>query len=264
MRNQRFVVRYLDVTKDPRGLATAGVFIADPDLDQEFALSEPIAHDDWVPANLQLEKYQRNPVKQALDRLRGMFKPKIQDAPGVSPTDPFHGTVRLASALGDLLVGQIGSAPGPSGDSSNEGPTTGNGSGRDQGDGGKSRGTRGRRSRRGVSVEFTRVHRLLRDDAGAPVVEFDFELRRDDEVERVEVRAEPRVVIDGNTLEIPRDAPLGAEYPRVLGWRTSNGEFQATASVSIDADDPSHWSVRLTQPPDTAVSVALHAEPMPK
>jgi hypothetical protein len=95
------------------------------------------------------------------------------------------------------------------------------------------------------------------------VVEFDFELQRVDDVGRVEVRAEPRVVIDGNTIEVPKEAPRGAEYPRVVGWRAIGRELVTTASVSIGSDDPLNWCVRLTQPADTAVSVALHVESVP-
>jgi hypothetical protein len=31
-----------------------------------------VAHDDWLPSRLQLARYQRNPVKQALDKLRAI------------------------------------------------------------------------------------------------------------------------------------------------------------------------------------------------
>ncbi len=79
MRAPRMIVKYLEAPRDARGLGTAGVFIAEPSLNGEFALSEPVAHDDWVPANIGREKFQRNNVKQALEALRRELRPSTTD-----------------------------------------------------------------------------------------------------------------------------------------------------------------------------------------
>ena len=64
----------LDVTRHPLGSSTVGVFIADSKFDRQFAESEPVAHDEWLPAKIASAKYAPNPVRQALDKIKQGIK----------------------------------------------------------------------------------------------------------------------------------------------------------------------------------------------
>lgn len=256
LRNQRFVVRYLDVLRDTQGLSTAGVFVADPMLDEAFARSEPVAHDDWVPGNLELEKFERNPVKQTLDRIRDVFRARPSVSDEDSDSGVFAGVAKFSTLLGGLLAGQSGTAI--TGDEVPLAPP-GFGSASTPNRGFDSR-VAGARPTRGKSafVEFLSGPRLLLDETGGPVVEFDFEVRnRGGGLTRVQ--AEPRVMLDGNAVETPMDSPVGAPYPRLLGWfEMTDGRFEVGSDLVLTDEDGDRWSVRLSQPEDTAVTVYLH------
>ena len=65
-------------------------------------------------------------------------------------------------------------------------------------------------------------------------------------------------MLDGNAVETPTDSPVGASYPRLIGWTDLEaGTFECESDLMLRAEDGDRWSVRLSQPPDTAVSVVL-------
>jgi hypothetical protein len=270
MRTPRFVVRYLEVPADPQGLQRAGVFIADPGLETEFASAEPVAHDDWVPENLQLERYQRNPVRQALDRIRAAFRPSLQGEPPVHGDGRFQGVARVASLLGSLVAGQPGGTDLSAGEDQDAGgPGAGGGRGTPRG-AAEGEGSAGGRSdpprspRAGAALEIAERPRLLLSEGGNPMVEFDFDIRRSTPGSAVRVTAVPRVIVDGAHVEPPEDAPAGVELPQVLGWRDRRGDHVLPGDqLLVDPQGGSQWSVRLTQPPDTAVSVLLRVDVEP-
>jgi hypothetical protein len=267
MRKPRFVVRYLEVPADPQGLHRAGVFIADPELETEFALAEPVAHDDWVPENLELEKYQRNPVRQALDRIRAAFRPRLQGEPAVQGGGRFEGVARVASLLGLLVAGQPGGTDLSAGEDRDAGGS-GIGGGRGANGGAGSAGGRSnpqRSSRTGAWLEMAERPRLLLSEGGDLLVEFDFDIRRSTPGSAVRVTAVPRVIVDGAHVEPPDDAPAGVDLPQVLGWRDRRRDrFLPGDQLLIDPQGELQWSVRLTQPPDTAVSVLLRVDVEPE
>jgi hypothetical protein len=269
MRAPRLVVRYFDAPSDPRGLGLSGVFIANPQLDGEFALSEPVAHDDWIPANLGREKYQRNLVKQAVDALKRELRPDLTQSGGVETGAALSGLLALANGLGALLDGHgigadarrqdasggrdpsgsgatAGGAGGPGAGAGNEGPAGGR-----AGAGG---GTRPRRA----SVRLDGKPRLLLV-GGEAVARFQVQPNVPTG-QVVRITAEPRAVVDGGS-EAPSEAPLGAVLPRVLGWSATSEEAQAslTPELTADASTDRAW-VWVTQPEDTAVTVLLHVE----
>jgi hypothetical protein len=276
MREPRFIVRYLEVPADAQGAERAGVFIADPELDSAFALAEPVAHDDWVPENLQLGRYQRNPVRQALDRIRAALRPKLQDQPAVAGGGRFDGVAHIASLLGSLVAGHpdgtdLSAGEDDRGQGSTRGSDTPGGSGptAESGAAGGS-GTSGRRPGpmrpygAGARLEMAERPRLLLAEGGKPAVEFDFDVHRSDPNQTVRVAAVPQVIVDGTHVETPEDAPTGAEVPQVLGWRDRQTDhLRERRTLVLDSDASLQWSVRLTQPPDTAVSVRLHIESEP-
>src|SRR5690606_144384 len=71
MRNQaELVVKYMERQPlDVGGFQWAGVFKPVTEVDDSFALSEPPAHDDWVPKAVE-DKALRRDVNIALDRIQ--------------------------------------------------------------------------------------------------------------------------------------------------------------------------------------------------
>ena len=251
MRAPRLVVKYLEAPADPSGNGLAGVFIAEPALDRDFALSEPVAHDDWVPSKLRLDKYQRNPVRQALEKLRQELRPPV-----IADDDPAAGTrhaglVPLSSQLGALLDGLPGGLDArrrvvPHG--------RGGGVGRTAGDAGDGSGTGSRRVRVGARVQGEPELVLL---DGVPAVRFPVELTATP-AKALRVVAEPRVVVDGG-VEQPDDAPIGAPVPEVLGWGDDDGIASEGPVVHVGAGRGRRLWVWVTQPTDVAVTVVLTA-----
>jgi hypothetical protein len=271
MRAPKLVVKYLDAPADPRGLGLCGVFIANPQLDAEFALSEPVAHDDWIPANLGREKYQRNHVKQALDALKRELRPDLTQSGGVDSGTALSGLLALANGLGALLDGHgIGSDAGrdnvkpsdggPAGGGAGNGAGASSGNRSDEGQpgagGGAGTGARAKARRASVRLEGKARLVLMGDQAVAR-----FQVHPNVPAgQAVRITAEPRVVVDGGA-EAPSEAPLGTPLPRVLGWSTSADEAMSSlrADLTADAATERAW-VWVTQPEDTAVTVLLHVE----
>lgn len=110
MRDPRFVVKYMAVEKDPSDLASVGVFIADPEVDEVFADAEPVAHDDWQPVSL--GNRQRNVVRIGLNRITKMFSERNAGQASRHEEDRnLQGVATLSAALGDVVSGVDGGGP---------------------------------------------------------------------------------------------------------------------------------------------------------
>jgi len=125
MRNARFIVKYLPVTGMRDGLTTRGVFISDPSFEEVFRKSEPVAHDDWLPAKLGRKKGERNEIRQALEKIAREFRSMGDQHSGGADSDLVG--LEIATRLGQLGAG-IGILGGPSAPPS--GPPSGIRSGR--------------------------------------------------------------------------------------------------------------------------------------
>jgi hypothetical protein len=68
------VVKYLPVAAPANGVPVFGVFISAPDMNEKFAKSEPVTHDDWVYQQAAAAKNCPNPVRIALDKIRETFR----------------------------------------------------------------------------------------------------------------------------------------------------------------------------------------------
>jgi hypothetical protein len=77
IRNAKFVVKYLAVQPIGEEVSTRGVFLANIMEEEEFRKSEPVAHDDWIPSRL-ASTGERNPVKQAKQKILANFKSSVQ------------------------------------------------------------------------------------------------------------------------------------------------------------------------------------------
>jgi hypothetical protein len=274
MRDPRLVVRYLDVPKNAQGLATIGVFVADPGMDEDFAKSEPVAHDDWAPENLRTERYERNPVRQALEKIRKAFKTVPIAISPDQGDEQSSGAVRMANSLGDLLAGiapgvdprVIPPPAGPSGTGQPvpfaAAPSTADGA-----DGSPSGGSstpdapRPRPGRRRTEPEAAVAGppRLAMHGTQLAAV-FPVRVSVPDGVSVV-VSAEPRVVLDGGAAESATDRPANADIPEVLGWSVNGGPNSGGRTLSLSDVGESTAEVWVSQPPDTAVTIVVSVGP---
>jgi hypothetical protein len=274
MRQPRFVVQYRPVKAAPSGLATAGVFIACSELDEEFAKAEPASHDDWRPENLGLAPNQRNPVRQTLDAIRNCFRVRRTTPDSATESTHHPGTVTLAARLGRLLDGTVfGSdtrVPAPTGagyvpgDTPSSVRTAATDAGAGQGKTGRPVHTNETGSsdvwRRpgGVSAKPRAVLaenvRVVSVDGGVGV-EFTVDVTVPESIVRAIVTAEPYVLVDGGRETEP---PAGAEMPTVLTWRNvSTGEVHTGAVLTLERPGVSRWQLTVRQPKDAAVSMRI-------
>ena len=261
MREPRFVVRYRPAPPDAAGRTIAGVFVAEKNLDGEFALAEPPAHDDWIPGNLQLAKHAHNPVRQALAKLTEALRPPRARAATVESAALSGGLVHLAGSLGSLLDGQPGGvdARTPSLGASNSPSAKGGSDGRGAGSDSAGMGAHsGRRRASTMGARVTSVPTLM-IWSGRPVAVFPVEITRGPEA-RVFVSATPHVVIDGGT-ERPGEGPLGAPVPKLLGWSTTGAVTPdpslGRSDLTVEAEDTTAAWAWVSQPADTAVGLTV-------
>lgn len=117
-RNPRMVVEYLTGPPDSDGRNYVGVFQAAEDLDRQFGLSEPPAHDSWNYNSLEKEQRvgptwksdTRNPVKIAMQTLYKTIRQWGTDPNSGKDSKYDRATRQIASTLGGVL----GSIPGTS------------------------------------------------------------------------------------------------------------------------------------------------------
>jgi hypothetical protein len=276
MRDPRFVVKYLTVSRGSQEQEVAGVFIADPSLDEEFARAEPVAHDDWLPSRLQLAKYQRNPVKQALDKLRAEFQAWRNAGAVAGPGEEHVSVTRVASLFGALLEGISGvdaAVPAPAGPAGQEnnrlgqvGGSASAGSGAPVGD-----SARGDQIPGGGTRSPARRHSVGGSAwvAGPPAlglhnghIRARFDVIARVGTEPMVIEAEPRVVLDSGAAEIAKDAPLGADTPRVAGWsEPAARRYTSSASIYLAGEGEHKLQVDIHQPADTMIVLALRTGP---
>jgi hypothetical protein len=271
VRSPRFVVSYMHVPKHPSGQSTFGVFLADPDLDGDFAEAEPPAHDAWIPT----KGKHFDPVRRVQTQIADLLKPR--PAPDVSRDGREEpGVVTVASALGGLLDGQSAGGdirvpwsppnpPSPPGSATTDSqprrnPDSSTAASSPEGgvpEGGATgaTGTAPRASaRQRASVRHDGQPRLL-ITYGRAAVEFPFAVYKPRGEGAIRVTVRPDVFIDGGRETEP---PLGAEVPELLEWHDlATGSVSRGPDVVITRDGESRWSVVISQPADAAVTVAL-------
>ena len=266
IRSPHFVVSYMNAPRHPSGQSTFGVFLADPDLDGDFAEAEPPAHDAWFPT----KGKHFDPVRRVQTQIADLLKPR--PAPDVSRDGHEEpGVVTVASALGGLLDGQSASgdvrvpwsppnsppAPGSvapdirPGGSPDPSTAASSAEGGLTGDAGAAPRSTGRQR---PSVRHDGQPRLLVTD-GRTAVEFPFAVYKPHGGGEVRVTGRPDVFIDGGRETEP---PLGAEVPELLEWHDlATGTVSRGPDLVVTQDGESRWSVVISQPADAAVTVAL-------
>jgi hypothetical protein len=266
IRSPRFVVSYMNVPKHPSGQSTSGVFFADPALDRNFAEAEPPAHDAWIPT----KGKHFDPVRRVRTQIVDALKPHpTTNVSRDGREEP--GVVTVASALGGLLDGQptggdirvpwspANSTASPGG--TNRGTQRGGGAGASGRTGSPTGGapggvgaTPGPSARQRPSIRHDGQPRLLVTE-GRTAVEFPFAVNKPRGQGEILITARPDVLIDGGRETEP---PLGAEVPELLEWHDlATGTVSLGPDLVVAQDGQTRWSVVISQPPDTAVTVAL-------
>jgi hypothetical protein len=233
MRAPRLVVKYMPVQPDPAGQQIAAVFIAAPELNDEFAAAEPVAHDDWKPPVVPAREGHRpaSPVRFALARVADVFRIAGNEMAAAAGADQSPAMARVSRMLGDILSGLAGGAeiaPSP-------------------------RVTTGRRSATGPKVTVSPTVRLGIDDGG---LFSDFAFVATGMSATSKLVAEPLVVLDRG-VERPDDRPRGAQVPEVLGWLSGDELIVPGSSLTSKQVAAGVDGVRVRQPASSAISVNI-------
>lgn len=236
MRSPLFVVKYLPIPEDVSGAGIAGVFIVDEGADVDFALAEPVSHDDWVP-NKQ-DGSRTNIVRVALTRIREVFRPRAVEIEAGVGNESASGVALVSRLLGSVLSG----TQGPGAELQRRTVV--------------SRGSTG--VRQNARIQMAAVADLMSDD-DAVIADFNFTFETGVGISQADyfLDAEARVVLDGNSVEADDARPVGAATPEVLGF-LAGGEW-LTASSTVDGQTlpSSALSVRIRQPSGVAVTAVV-------
>lgn len=235
MRPAEWVVKYLEFPRLPQGAHEwGGVFICDanPIVERAFAHSEPPAHDEWSPENMEkgpAQTFVRTGLKRIQEAVSGFLYPRVL-AIGVPADQP--SLAGAAAALGAL-------AP------RSEAPAS------------VRSGVVLRGTRRQWSVQ---APRFLRIEAAEKGVDALFQVSASNRSSQpLRIDAAPGIVID-DEISQATELPDGGEVT-VVGWETSSGERLLDAQVlTLEAGASLDAVVRVRIPGLAAVGITLSAE----
>lgn len=235
MRPVQLVVKYLEGTALPdERLEWAGVFLAsdEDEVERAFALSEPPAHDDWIPGNLE-KGYAKTYVRVALGKLEAraseMGMPATSGANQNGDAPPL---ARVSGMLGAALEGVTGEGAGRS--------RNGNGGG----GGGSSRPARARASR----PVFVRLER--RDSMKVAI--FSTAVQQDTEGRGEWLHASAAVALDGSAT---RQLDKSISSPEIIEIRALDGSATG-AGDQLELDGASgEYEIIVSVPDDCAVTI---------
>lgn len=237
LRDPRMVVKYLPVVAPQNGVPVFGVFISSPEMNSQFAESEPVTHDDWVYRQAAVEKNAPNPVRIALDNIRDTFRSLSAKAAIAGDGVHSKGAARVSAALGGLLAGFTGSGA-ESQPAAN--PTA-----------------RGARRPRKAAIRIVGPASLDLLD-GEIVAKYTFALSGGRPDNSLAVRVAARVVTESGGNE--SDGPRGAELPRFIGWMSASGRLRSEETLTVVAPHDEEITAVFTQPADTAIRVTAAVE----
>lgn len=234
MRPVQLVVKYLEGTALPdERLEWAGVFLAsdEDEVERAFALSEPPAHDDWIPGNLE-KGHAKTFVRVALRKLDarateiGMPASSGSSQEGEAPP-----LARVSGMLGAALEGVNGEGAGR--------PRRGNGGG-----GGTPRPARARASR----PVFVRLEQ--RD--GAKVAIFSTSVQQDADGRGEKLLAAAAVALDGAAT---RQLDQSIESPEIVEIRAADGSNSETGDLLTIDGASGEYEIIVSMPDECAVTV---------
>lgn len=237
LRDPRMVVKYLPISAQPNGVPVFGVFISAPDMNEKFAKSEPVTHDDWVYQQAAVGRNSPNPVRITLDKIRETFRVlSVQGAKAGSGVAS-KGASRVSAALGGLLSGFSGS-------------------GAEQQAAGSSEGQSAKRPRKASIRQLAESSLDLLD--GEMVARYGFAVTGGRPGNAVAVRVAARVVTESGGNESA--SPADAEMPRFIGWMSSGGQLASGEVLTVPVPSADEITAVFTQPADTAIRVTATVE----
>ena len=237
MRDPRFVVKYMPVERDPSDLEMAGVFIADPEVDEEFANTEPVAHDDWQPVSL--GNRQSSIVRVTLNAIKKLFSDRSAGSVSDRPEERhLKGVSTLSAALGDVVSGIDGGGPRV------QRPTKGRV--------GPPPTNKKPPAEHSAAVEAVRLHYV----EGSTFAEFAVRLHVAETPLPVKFTATPKVVLDGGGT---------AEIAGLPAWREDGSADEVTADHVIWEIPGEHLvSVIVPQPEQARLTLDVRTEVIAK
>jgi uncharacterized membrane protein YgcG len=250
LRAPHFVVKYH--AGDPlAGDAAeyAGVFLAEEEIDDVFAQSEPPTHDDWVPQQLKgaARTFVKTTYTRLNDRLRAYARPITGEVVGTGGVP-----LGAASAQFATLVATAASSGGAVSGRGDVGGGKGGGSGGGEGAGGSDGKTRGPRG----SVEEVGApeYGSFGDE---PAILFTFRVRRAGA--GAVVRATASVGVD-ESLSTETESPIGSAQPQILGWIGPEGDVHHGETLPTDGRIGQLWRAAVEPAPDSVTAASLRIE----
>lgn len=240
MRAPRIVVKYLQVTAPADDYSVYSVFVADETVDEDFASSEPVTHDDWIVKDA-ITRGSFNFVRIALNRIGEIFKRMHGSAGSATAAQKAAGATRIASALGSLIGGI-------SGHGASSQPEKGTGS----------RTGSAKPGGRRALAKLAGPPRLLVID-GAVHVGFPYTVSGGKEGDSFALTVSGQVVTMTGAIEA--DAPIGAEEPLFVGWKIEE-ELVQTNSIRVNLPSERDYIAIFTQPKNTAVTSSVKLDPI--
>lgn len=283
MRPAELVVTYHPGPKPPsEHLSYAGVFKADPAMDEIYAKAEPPTHDAWHPQSLEGREstFVRTTFTRIKEKLDGLL-----DLGGLSRGGSAEIALGAASTMFSALVGGVwgtggstdyagpGASQAPSTESMSavnrdgaghsspdlNGPPTAEGTPHGHPDTRPSSGSGtappGGSVRRRPRVEYVRDP-YLDERSGVPVVVQEFRLPSPGP-QRVSGDLGVALSATGGR---ETDPPLGAMTPGLVGWEDAAGSLSTTPTYVVQGGDGAVWRAIVRPAPDTVTEIDITVE----
>lgn len=224
------VVKYLELRKlDVPGFQWTGVFKPTAEVDDSYALAEPPAHDDWVPAWM-TDSVRKRHVNIGLKKIREEVELFLQPAaPEPTADSPQASVAHVGSMLASLVATVPGSAP----------------STRRAGRGGGGSSGRKRPVIQLVDVIFGESPE---PGWGVTVLQLAIEVPG---VGSVSVWGEPKIGVDGSSHD-------DKDFVRVVGWGVSASGPWDPGGLTISGSQESFFCYEHKQ--DLAIDVRWRTE----
>jgi hypothetical protein len=210
----------------------AGVFIADPDVDDIFKASEPPSHDDWRASTLP-NRTDRSAIISAERDIRTTLEAIA------APIDTgVRG--RGGGAVAELARDLAGLLPGL------DGP------GAESQERERAGGTRTKRRRARVRIIGMTGPTMV---DGVPTVQVSCTVDHIEGTEGTMIGAKARIALDEGAFEV--DPPAGSAAPTVRFWTAPDGSRVEAERVYVDAADRGVWTVHVAGVPDLVTGVEI-------
>lgn len=237
MRQPDLVVKYEEHRALPNGeIGYVGVFKVDDTAEDAFRSAETTTHDEWNSEPL-TDSTARRLVNSAKSRRREATKRFADSGRSGGGNGGGGSTGQFASQLGDLLLSA----------------TTGHGATGENEPRGPRRPVIAPRIPR-ATVE-TRGTRRVVGPGGSITAEIRVTVTAVPESPSTLVRATAGVALEDGTTE--EAAPTGSLAPRVIGWRSPDGEMISGTDVTVPAGDSREWTAIVQLVNDAMAAVTI-------